>query len=108
MVHQDRREVPDRQAQAVHQDRREVPDLQVPLEALEPVDHQDHQEVQDPVEALDLQDLLDHPDQQVRQEFQVQAVPRVRQEALDLQDHLVFQWCLRAHTQPVRHTQLMM
>jgi hypothetical protein len=29
-------------------------------------------------------------------------------EALDLQDHLVFQWCLRAHTQPVRHTQLMM
>jgi hypothetical protein len=72
------------------------------------VDHQDLQEVRDLAEVLDLQDLLDLRDHQVPPDLPEHRVPQEPWVVQDLQDHLVFRWCLRAHTQPVRHTQLMM
>ena len=84
----------------------EVLDQQEHQEVLVQVDQQEVREVPDPAEVRDQPDLAEALDRQDHQDLLVYQVLLELGEVLDHPDPQEFRWCLKAHTQPVRHTQL--
>ena len=94
--------------QRVRQDLPEAQDLVDRREVPVQVDQQEVQEVLDLVEVQDQQDLVEALDHLDHQDLLVHQVPLEQGEVQDHPERLEFQCHLKAHTQPVRHTQLMM